>query len=220
MTVVIAIMFILTAISATAFISARKHYLIDQVSENVITTIREAQNKAISVMDVEGKETKVWAVGFFDFHDKNADPGHENEKFFKLYGLSENGTTLSPTETKIYYPDSVKITYIFTNGTPLSDFGDVEANKRGFIYYSSPFGKAYLSSSFITDTATGCRWATDSTRPAKDYYLPSNICPSNTYVNLNNNPTRFMEITVASVDGDVSQKIIVKSNGDAYIDQE
>jgi len=63
MTVVMGIIAIIFLLGAGAFISARDQYIVDQATEEIITRVREAQNKSISVQRGSGGESvKVWGV--------------------------------------------------------------------------------------------------------------------------------------------------------------
>lgn len=54
----------ITLIGAYALISARDYYTLDAATEEVITAVRDAQNRSVSFMQGTGESTKVWGIFF------------------------------------------------------------------------------------------------------------------------------------------------------------
>lgn len=214
MTVVMAIIAVISLVTAAGFLGIRRQALVDAAADALLSDIREAQNKAISVMtDSTGQNIKIWGIGRFN------DTNHTYD-LIGLYPLGatqltvpaltyEKRTTLSP---------SIKIETIFSlDGATATELGP----DGGFVAFSAPFGVSYLAKeTYYGNGSGGCYWQTNPTRVAQDYFLDSSpsVCGSN-YVAANHNAGGEIKITLAyATNSNISKTVVVKSNGDSYIE--
>ncbi len=212
MTVVMAIIAVISLIAAAGFLGVRRQALVEAAADVLLSDVREAQNKAISVMtDSTGQNIKIWGIGRFN------DTSHTYD-LIGLYPLGatqltvpaltyEKRTTLSP---------SIKITTTFSlDGSTITELGP----DAGFVAFSAPFGVSYLAKETYYGSGTGgCYWQTNPTRVAQDYFLDASTCNLN-YVAANHNASGEIKITLAdATNSNISKTIVIKSNGDSYIE--
>lgn len=117
MMVVIGIMAILTLLGASSLLSARDQYIANQVAEEAVSAIREAQNRSISFMQSGlSDSTKLWGASF-----------EENEIY--IISVDDNGE--NHIEKTVDFNPNVNIIPAVGSGS--------------HIYFASPFGTPYLT---------------------------------------------------------------------------
>lgn len=204
---------IMLLIGVGTLIATRTQFAVDGIAEEMLSAIREAQNKSISVMEdsnpTSGYTTKVWSVrlrqngsvyeyvllGFDAYNNGSSLSGYvENNSLKQL----PNGATLT-----VSYPGAPGNTLNGNQGV------------LGWISYSSPFGKAYLTKDSLTGTGTGgCAWKGPNP-PFRDYAPDPTNC-SSYYASATHNQETVMKITI---NYQTQSKVInVQANGDAYIE--
>ena len=117
MTVVMAIVAILSLVGVYALITARNDAAVDSATQSTVSAIREAQNKAISVANVPGDSTPPVAWGVFVNSSTSA-----IQPFYIKKDLSYNIAGLSETK-----------------------FAISSISASGYYVFSAPFGKYYSS---------------------------------------------------------------------------
>lgn len=123
--VVLAIAVSLMGVSASGFISARNQFMVDAVAEELASTIREAQNKAIAIEKSNpGVSTKVWGVEINGVNN------------FKLVPCNLIGSSLSCDR----------------GGGDLSPYPAIDIQDQGGVYFSTPFARANVNDEAITDS--------------------------------------------------------------------
>jgi Tfp pilus assembly protein FimT len=126
-----AIVAVLIAIGAPGFIAARKQFIVDSDAEELISAIRTAQNNAISFKNGSVPDVKAWGI--------KIDLANDN---FSLLSVSPPATvTTEKTNLKVYPV------------TQLNSGSDTEI----YIYYTSPFGRAYVCNSAKTNWVMSSR---------------------------------------------------------------
>jgi len=199
MVVVMAIIAILTTISATAFYSSRKQAVVNSTAQDILSTIREAQNKSVSVMSSKnGDDAKIWAF--------SSDPN--NGEYSLVYYAPtrdedvKTGLGAAPERTEVL-PAGVSVTASRYSNNPT-------------VAFTSPFGSAYLIDGFH-DGMDVCSFTTESTRPAKDYYISTGSTAGCDFASTENNRNYEVVLTV-HLDGAADALIRIKTSGDAYIE--
>jgi prepilin-type N-terminal cleavage/methylation domain-containing protein len=204
--VVMAIIAVIFAIGVGAFINARDYSTLEESAQSLLSTIRDAQNKAVGV-DVTGvvsdptKTPKIWNVEV-----KAGSVG--NSPQFSIFSSYANGATLtaSTTKTTTTPVTNISLSLVGTGGAIINN-GSSDTIR---ISYSSPYGKAYI----CTQTPGTCSWQASS-RPENDWEIPSGYL-SSAYVSEVNNQDMSLQITITYKN--LSKTITVKSNGDSNVD--
>lgn len=141
MVVVMGIIALLMLLSASAFVLVRDQNIADQTAEELLSTIREAQNKAVSVSKNGELETKVWGV-------------EVSSNNFSLIALSPENTTLAQTDIKSdVNPQNTTIKITDGNGATID--GAVA------ITYNTPFARSFSYNGT-------CAWV-KSQRPTEEW---------------------------------------------------
>lgn len=188
---------ILSILSASAFISARDQAIVTDATEQLLSSLREAQNRAISVTRGGVDETKVWGV----IIDKN------NNNFSLVY--------LDPKQ-----PDAQSDINYFVKETPninpdiaieTEANGKIDIGNR-YIWYASPFAKPYstnwLCDGYAGDGSGDCYWSEINS-------VPYDWAPSGSYNHLIN-ANSYVKITISYKNK--SHNIRINSKGDVYIE--
>lgn len=201
MTVVMCIIAILTLLAVSAFIGTRNQALAADGAEKVLSAIREAQNRAMSVKNGNGTPsyytTKAWGVEF------NRNPNEVRLVFINAGTVPSSLQPLSAQETLQISPGTIITTELSNNGTYTTDSG------MRYISFSSPFGKSYASRFPCDDILSSCSWK-ESNNVSKDWYIyPNNY---NDFYQTSNK----IRITVDYKDS--KETIIVNGKGDSYIE--
>lgn len=117
------VMAVLSLLGAPALISARQQYLVDSVAEDIISTVRQAQNNAISIKSgtcADGRSTRAWYASV-------------SGNNYRLGSVCYNGSLAAKTIDT-------------TQGGDLKQYSQVvistESNYR--VYFSTPFARSYL----------------------------------------------------------------------------
>lgn len=127
MVVVMGIIAIITLLGAYALIAARDYYALDAATEEVITAIRDAQNRSVSFMQSEIEEnrpTKAWGIYFDDVNNQ-----------VKYVSIQEGASEEKPEGLIAEISSRVEISS--TNGD--------------HVYFASPFATTYLTAGACGD---------------------------------------------------------------------
>lgn len=155
MTVVMAIISILLIIGAPALVSARYQFMVDSVTEDIISTIRIAQNNAISIKGGSScTDAKVWGVKI------------ESNDYVLAHVCPDPPPAPLSTET---------------SATSTKPYPAVTIGTNAYVYFTAPFGEARL----FTVAPVGTTWSEDASRIEQSYtnsafptLLPQNISVS------------------------------------------
>jgi prepilin-type N-terminal cleavage/methylation domain-containing protein len=191
LTVVMSIMAVLSVLGLIALFLTRQITMVDQASNEILSQIREVQNKAISVsstIEPDGTATIpiVWGVKV-NSEEKTV------ETFYLKADSSGKNVTLKPFETFTYNQlSSLKITS--GANTKLADY---------YAMYSTPFGKYYGTKTSCTIKSL-CVWKKNTIIP-KDYII---------------DPTNGIQISgkveITAESGSYSRAIVVTEKGESY----
>lgn len=164
MMVVMAIIAIFTVLGVSALINLNSSNMADRVAEELATSIRDAQNKAISVSNSDdGKTPVAWGV--------YVDPSVGNENYKSFY---------------VTYADS---TATINYGSAASYSGvDLSVSGSSYYIYVTPFGKYYSST-----TLTGTGWTVNGSRP-NNLIPPSKSSSASTITITYRNSSRTVNI--------------------------
>lgn len=166
---------IIMAIGAPGLLAARRQFIVDSDAQELVSAVRSAQNNAISFKNGSGTSTKAWGVKI----------DVANNDFSILSVDIQPLTALTRTE-----------------GTDLKKYPVVKLaagpDSTVFVYFTSPFGRAFVCSKEKT------AWVMSS-RPEQDF-VPSDTLDCNVTKN----------ITLNYNGADPSQVITINANGDIY----
>lgn len=119
--VVMGIIAVLMLLGVGVFVSIRDQYIVDAATEEAITAVREAQNRAISFSQGSAGNTKAWAVNFsssegirlrsLSVDPENNEAIHSNEIG---YGISR-GVVISSNNDHIYFASPFGTTHLFNS---------------------------------------------------------------------------------------------------------
>lgn len=146
MVVVMAIIAVLSTLSASAFINARNQATVSDDAERLLSALREAQNRSISITkgkDTGTGETKAWGVA-----------------------LGEN-------PAKLVYFDNISIPPSSSLNMQTQEYISLKSNLRvttpspSYIVYTAPFAKSYAMADSCTPPDT-CSWVKTS-NPTQDW---------------------------------------------------
>lgn len=194
---------VLAALTVTAFSSARNQSVASDATEQLLSAIREAQNRSISI--TKGKstnpvteDTKAWGVkmntnaAWLVYFDAQSVPP------------STSNVVMRTQESLPLYPGvSLRMTH-YDKSTNIT-YSDVSR----YIVYSTPFAGPYT----MTDTPATCltTWA-EASVPTKEWRPASANCPDSWESGQNED---YIEIRV-SYKGQY-QTIKINSKNEAYI---
>lgn len=179
---------VLMLLSLTGFFVLREQAIVDQTAEGLLSSIREAQNRATSISpDRAGNDTKVWVVNV---------AGNN----FSLISIFDNGSggVTSYTESQNLNPQATSISIGLSGGTTTGSAS---------VAFTSPFAEAYLLSSGPC-IAGECSWSR-STKPTEEWEIAAGTASLVTGTNI---------LTFNISRGTHTSKVIVESNGDSRIE--
>lgn len=187
MMVVMTIIAILAVVGIAALTNINSGNVVDRATEEIVTTIRESQNKAISVANNPGAGAipSAWGV--------QIDPITKRIESFVLVDQTPTQTNNKTVLKTVYSSVDPSITSVLENVT-------IDTGGDNTFFYVTPFGKFYTTSNFSSLT-----WSSNAQRPYD--LLPSNRVANKTEVTItyrNNTKT-----VVVEKNGDVQ----VKGNG-------
>lgn len=212
MVVVMVMIAVLLLLGAGALMATRTQFTVDGIAEDILSTIRDAQNRAVSIMDGPGVgTTKVWGVRLYD-------NGGGSFQYRLVDFYSSGGTDLSGSlQTAKTLPGGATLEVKFRDGSgAVRSLNTDQAGVLGYVSYSTPFGKAYLTRDSLTNkTKPACLWTNAPATQYKDYFPDPTRC-GEYYVSANFNSNIDMVITITY--RGQSKNIIVHANGDAYIE--
>lgn len=148
MVVVMAIIAVLSTLSATAFINARNQATVSDDAERLLSALREAQNRSISITrgkdtDPDG-ETKAWGVAL---------KGDSAELvYFDNISIPPSSSLIMQTQEPISLKSSLQV----TDPNP------------SYIVYTAPFAKSYAMINSCTTPSDTCSWVKTS-NPTQDW---------------------------------------------------
>ena len=217
MMVVMGIIALLSIIGLAGLMAARHAGRVDETTQGIVTSIRQAQNKTIAVEQRDN--TKVWGVRIIATPQSSNDAGsyqmisydlHEGDTNLTINDESTQQTPLcSETNSDCQSITKITITKYDTEGYINLD--------SVVIAYSTPFAKPYLIiSDDGCDEGGNCYWINPS-NPAQDWVLSTAAAdPSDLFSDYTLKADRSIKIDV-SYDQDM-RTIWVKANGDVYIE--
>lgn len=197
--VAMGIMSVLMLLGVSGMLNARTHVELDQIAEEIVTTLREAQNNSVAIRSGSCANTaKVWGVQF-----------KKSTSEVKLISLCQD-----PTD-----PTQLTIVTERTNNYNDIDFDLNETSDSLFVTYAVPFAEAYV---FTTNTngcapgGAGCSWS-QTNSPTGDWQL---ITGADTPLYLHK---RSQSITgdyslTLNYKGNLDRKILINSTGDITLD--
>ena len=190
---------VLTLISVAALLSSQTQNMVDSMTQNILSNIRDAQNRSVSTTPGTSVATaKVWAY--------QVGPVTATDTANSLYtysNISGIGLDAKPEATNTAFNSAAKIS-ITKDG--------VSYGNTANIAFASPFGMVYISDG---SNYGACAWKTKDTRPAQDWFIESNSgCGS--LISPTQNSDSQLEITVTYKT--ISRKVIVRANGDSHIE--
>ena len=201
--VVMAMIAILTLISVSALLSSRTQNTVDSMAQDILSNIRDAQNRSVSTVSGTAGPAKVWA---YQIKFNSGTSSWDNS----LYTYSED----RPPNGKLQGQ-------IESTNTPFNPAATISIMKDGTLYngdgkvvniaFASPFGRPYISDG---SNANNCRWQYLDSRPAKDWFIDS-VCS-----NLSSPATATATsspLTIVVSYGNMNRSVIVGASGDAYI---
>lgn len=188
---------VIAALTAAALGNARDQSIASDAAEQLLTAIREAQNRSISV--TKGKnagvnDTKVWGV--------KIGANVFSLVYFDATPDTSSVLTMQTQEAPSLYPGTTLTSvYHSSSGTTTTD-------TNRYFTYSAPFGKPYSLTSACPGSGGACTWIEDTT-PTKEWK------PSGVYGGWASE-TDYVEITI-SYKGQ-SHKIKINPKNEAFIE--
>lgn len=196
--VVMTIIAMLMVISVSGIAVSNRINILNGEAEKVLYTIRDAQNKSISSVEVETapKSTKAWSASVA-FASKTLELANLYLDGGEIKRNSQNSETLNVGSVQIWRDDP----------------GNPEQHVVGDIYltFSAPFAKMYATTAPCTSEYNPyCGWRESSALPY-DYALTGEqdanyFAPNRKYVVIKLNSGIF------------SKRIVILANGDSYIE--
>ena len=176
MMVVMAIIALLAVVGIAALMNINSGNVADRATEEIVTTIRESQNKAISVANNPGVGAipSAWGV--------QIDPTTKKIESFVLIDQTPTQTNNKTITKTVYSTIDTSITSVLDNIT-IGTGGD-----NTFIFVT-PFGKFYTTSAY-----SGLTWSANTQRPYD--LLPSSRVANKTEITItyrNNTKTVVVE---------------------------
>lgn len=193
-----AVMALIALLTVGGSVSLRRQAEASDVAEKLLSTIRDAQNRAVSVQKYSGA-TKVWA---FEVDSVG--------NFFRLNAFNEVGAELIATPLESFnLPSGVTVKSYYVGGNGVSA---IDTSKR-FIEFNSPFGRPFTSqNACASNGADACEWT--KTDPADEWVLVGGGTGS-TFVSNTAEEKIDFEITY---DGDKKIHVFFNERGESYID--
>lgn len=200
-----AIISTLMVITAAALISARDRYIVDAAAENLLLTIREAQNNSFAIKKVGTEIPTVWAV-------VTEDDSHE----FYLKGYQPLST---PTRylDNTYNTVTKNLNLVQINTRMTNSSGGLDSTDWAIVAFSNPFAKAYLNKYNMTGlpgTPPECVWTNYPEKPSLEYFISPTCSDTASLESLNNE--RVIEIVLSYKNHQA--KVIINTTGDARIE--
>jgi prepilin-type N-terminal cleavage/methylation domain-containing protein len=193
--VVMAIIAILSILSASAFINARNQATASDATEQILSALREAQNRAISITKGSGlnnvqtsDETKAWGVRI-------------NGNAVELVYFDAAPNTTAVVMERLQNNGALRL----TNGVTINATLAGNSTLPRYVIYTSPFAKPYT---LVTDS-NAANWILDQNSPTLDW---------NPGIGGNGFSNQTDTIRINIQYRGATQAIIVNSKGDAYIE--
>jgi Tfp pilus assembly protein FimT len=202
MVVVMAIIAIISSIGISAFINARDQSMVSDVTEKFLSSIREAQNRSVSI--TRGKDTNshastdtvVWGVKIVI----------NTNSFSLIYlDIKENDLTAGATDHIQETPiqgSQVTISSYYVDGIHNSESRD---GVERYIFYSSPFAKTATGK--VPCTSTGCKWQ-QTINPTRDWEMST----GNGFMSTKD----YIHVLFSYKGHQLS--VVINNKGDAYIE--
>lgn len=165
MMVVMTIIALLSVLGLGALFQARNGEIVEESAQNILSAIREIQNKAVAVEAVSGKVPVVWTLELYS----NSYEIISVDKDLNRSGTST--TTILPT-----------VTFTLKKPLPLVDTSVTTSS----ISFSAPFGKPYICDG-------QCYWE-PSSRPENDFEIKTANVPIEKYISFTNNSDWKLQI--------------------------
>lgn len=197
------IMALISVLSVVALASLRTQADASATAEGLLTAIRDAQNRAVSVQQTGGT-TKAWMVSI-----------SKTGQFYRLSPLNLDGTgttlTVNAPGTAITLPRGTTIKTYFVNGAGVA----TEDSADRFVFFNAPFGKVSTSKNSCV-SSVDCNWM--MTAPADEWVLNSASPTTMGFFSSSNADTKErikFEITYGS---NLKINVVVNEKGESYIE--
>jgi prepilin-type N-terminal cleavage/methylation domain-containing protein len=219
MMVVMGIMALLAVLGIAAMMGTNDDNITEEAAQSILSAIREAQTKAISVTPDSAAPTphigKAWAV------ELNLDAaGNNNSYRLDNYYLNAGVLTSYPNSAVKTLRSGIRVRVLRYDST--NALTATYSNGQNFVTFATPFARSYitLGSSFVPPSGSGfCTWS-QSSRPEQDWGVDVNSQNCGTLVSssstVNSISTNYILIEV-KFKNKTTRNIRVASNGDAYI---
>lgn len=189
---------VLMILSLSAYINARNQAMVSDTTEQILSTLREAQNRAISVTNGVGTnkathDTKAWGVLFTN----------NTDNVYLMYWDALKGTSTGIVPGMQGGPKKNNNISVKTSYNGASDSG------WRFIVYSSPFAKSYTMTSYSTSFF---EWQQRVNSPTQDW------APIGGVIGFTNPLIKDEVRVVVSYNGRFTQTVVINRQGDSYIE--
>jgi prepilin-type N-terminal cleavage/methylation domain-containing protein len=219
--VVMLIIAVLMLLSGKALRGVYNSYMADQIAEQVLTTIREAQNKSISVYN--GK--KVWAARIYV--KKDTDTSSKLELLsYDLSGANLAVSTPIP-ETTTLKATTISLTRAYSAAGSCQMTYSTDSTVSFTFAFSAPFGKPYYfvgtsGQRDCADASAGsnfCAWQKNANF-LQDWAvkITSASCSDQYIVRPAQSQTSSDQANIDITFNGSSRRVIIKGNGEAYIE--
>lgn len=219
MMVVMGIIAVLALLGAGALLSARDSSYLDDSTELVLSTIRETQNKAMAIVDApdlsQNQNTKVWGIKL----SQSSLDVLETVSYDKKNESGKLSSTEHPLDDNNYLSRLSSIEFGYIDGSelkhPLSDISD-----KLYISFNTPFARP---SAIQTYTCTEgakkkCAWK-QSDDPSEQWEIGDvNTTYAISLFDKNNGGDPGNKVYIDLTFKNKTDRIIIKSNGESYIE--
>lgn len=183
------------------FVSTRNQYLTDSAAEEIVISIRSAQNKAIAVeRDQNGAATKIWGV-------KINNIGHH---LISLVPLGANNVQETATSyAMIKAPTGVQVDVQYGDPNSLTSPDSL------YVFFVNPFGTGYISPNIMTGSSV-CFWINNGPSQKITHEFYPNGVASCDFASTETRSNYVARITLSRGNG--SSVVVVSPNGDTSIE--
>lgn len=219
--VVMGIIAVLSLLGAGALLSARDSSYLDDSTELVLSTIRETQNKAMSIVDAPNldtdESTKVWGIKLSQSSSDVLETVSYNRK-------NESGRLFSteyPLDDNNYLSrlEKIEFGYIYIDEIDKSEHEQLLYGEL-YISFSTPFSRpsAIQNHTCTERKRAKCAWK-QSDDPSEQWEIGSvNTGYAISVFDKNNGGNSENKVYIDLTFKNKTDRIIIKSNGESYIE--
>jgi prepilin-type N-terminal cleavage/methylation domain-containing protein len=199
--VVMGIIALLSILGLAALYSIRSEAIVNSAASDLISNVRETQNRAFSVKKDGTDDTKVWALKV-----DAADNRYYLESFIynsNLHDLDFKGGVTDYAVQTYELPPAVSLEITRSDDVPVS-------GNRLYITFAAPFAAARISEdvSCVNGILDGCNWQ-ESNKPSQEWEYQT---PPSNYISPTNQSDIYYIVKFTSNSKSASVKIA--ANGD------